>query len=104
MKMFDFEGSGGSKICNFCVRIGSERKKNTNGSKKVVAEGFRKKIDGKWRAGSFEDATGVVFWGGVAPPSSIEKRNTKNEVRRTKCEVRSSWDLTRHLGMANLCD
>ena len=38
MKMFDFEGRGGSKISKFGSRNGFGRKKNSNRSKKVVAK------------------------------------------------------------------
>ena len=41
MKMLDFEGRGGSKICEFWTRNGFELNKSSKRSKKVVDNGLR---------------------------------------------------------------
>ena len=64
MKMLDFEGRGGSKICKFGFRNEFGRNKSSNRSKKVVAKGLRKAFGTENGVTPSRDPRGRGSWKG----------------------------------------
>ena len=91
------------KIYTFWSRNDFERNKSNKRNKKVVATERRK---GFWTENGARHRLAMLqggyFEAGLPPhllsESIEEKKNKKKEVRRTKCEERSSCDLTRRWG------
>ena len=72
-------------MANFVSETGSKARKVKVEGRRSLRRRFGSHFGPKNAERPFGDAAEWVFWSGLAPPSSIEERSTKNEVRRTKC-------------------